>query len=297
MPAKKNQKKKNTKKPNAKKAYKPRVKRATIKQIMPIAESRKVSFLNTTPTVIAAEWTVKVPNSWETMMREAAYESTSQQNTSQGFTGRTLFSRFLNQQLRINFEAISHNGNPVEFRVMAGWCKIPYTTASQAGGVTSTNAQGVMNHYNPEAMIHQQLYKQFSGFLPTNDPKKFKLVLNKNYYVKGISIPMAETNSGNKLDYRCVRRELNLKHSWAPNKKYHMIPAQRDADAGTKPDDGNAGDVFWTPSPNKNGELWIPFWAIRFRNFNEFGVGPTGQQDNNAYPVYVQKNTHYFMDV
>ena len=79
-----------------------------------------------------------------------------------------------------------------------------------------------------------------------------------------------------------------------------MIPAQRDADAGTKPDDGSSasgGEVFWTPSPNKNGELWIPFWAIRFINFNEFGVGPTGQQDPAAFPVFVQKNTHYFMDV
>ena len=80
-----------------------------------------------------------------------------------------------------------------------------------------------------------------------------------------------------------------------------MMSAQRGANATTKPDDAvlslPATGAFWTPSPNENQDLWIPFYAIRFRNWDEFGLNAAGSVDVNAWPTLVQKNTHYFLDV
>ena len=80
-----------------------------------------------------------------------------------------------------------------------------------------------------------------------------------------------------------------------------MIPVQFGVSTTVKPDDFNFADyktgAYWTPSPNKNGELWYPFFAIRFNNVAEFGVNQKGEADITAYPKMISKNTTYFLDL
>ena len=120
--------------------------------------------------------------------------------------------------------------------------------------------------------------------------------MNKSYYVKGISIPMdtipATPGAATKLKYRTVRREINIKHSWAPNRKYHMSPQQRATDSELTPNDGVVATPdmgsFWSPSGYKNEDLWMPFYAIHIRNISEFGKNEEGGADINTNPVYLQ---------
>ncbi len=102
---------------------------------------------------------------------------------------------------------------------------------------------------------------------------------------------------------RCMRRELNFKPTWKPQRKYHMMSATRVAGSSAepvKPDDffptGMDAQGFWTPSNTKNGDLWYPFFAINLVNKDAYGYNNAGETDVEAYPRFVQKNTHYFYD-
>jgi len=292
-----------------KNAYKPRVKRATIRTIMPMAEGRKYSVQTTTPFALAQEWLVNIPNSWQKMAREQSLEDQPRANTSNGFTGKTLFSRYLNQHIQINFDNISEIQTPVRMRVLYGWAKTPYTTQFQSVGANAENPQGVLPGYNPESFIQEQLEDIWSGFLATNDPKRFKLKYNKELYIsgkQGSAVLFEEDPSGSgtvAVESTCInRRQLNFYPKWSPNKKYHMVPC---TEAVSTPGENATPDgffddpqSFWSPSNTKNKDLWFPFFAVRFMNVTDYGRNPkTGEVDISVYPHLVQKNTHYFLDI
>lgn len=310
MPPKRQYKKKTTKRKttyNKKKAYKPRAKKATIRSMMPVAEGRKYSVQTTSPFTLATEWLVNIPDSWQKMARENSLENQPRANTSNGFTGKTLFSRYLNQHIQINFDNISEIQTPVRMRVLYGWAKTPYNTQFQSVGTDPENAQGVLPGYNPELFIQQQLEDIWSGFLPTNDPKRFKLKYNKEFYLKGSqgsAVLFEASGSGtDAVETTCInRRQLNFYPKWTPNKKYHMVPATEavSTPAESSVPDGFFDDpqTFWTPSNTKNKNLWFPFFAIRFMNYTDYGRNPkSGDVDISVYPHLVQKNTHYFLDI
>lgn len=294
-------------------AYKRKNRKAVARAIAPIAEGRKQSWGGTelttllpsdTPELTDNTWIVNIPNAWEQYARENALETQPNQLTDRGFTGSTLFCRYINQHMQINFEKITHIATPVQLRVCYGYAKIPYATQFQAVGTTDRNANGVVVGYNPESFIESQLRLQYADLLPTNDPKKFKMFHNKVYYIKGSSIPGMNTKDSAGFGPRNLRREMNFKPSWKPQKKYHMMPCTRVVGSGAtglKPDDffpatPGANTTFWTPSNTKQ-ELWYPFFAFQFINKDDFGYNETGDPDTNAYPQYVQKNTSYFYDL
>lgn len=286
-------------------AYKPANKKATIAKIMPMTEGRKRSWTEPTRT-LAEEWTVQVPNSWEVGAREGAYESTNYQNTENGFTGNTLFCRYVNEHVKISMETIKYNPQPVVMRIIHGWCKAPYQQPLAAeGNAARKNANGVSYVWNLETFIKQKLAETFTGPLPVNDPKVFKLNFNKQFYFGGRTISTTIPNADPTKDPTAVnqtfRKELDFYPKWSPQRKYHMIPVQFGVSTTVKPDDFNFADyktgAYWTPSPNKNGELWYPFFAIRFNNVAEFGVNQKGEADITAYPKMISKNTTYFLDL
>lgn len=294
--------------PARKKAYKPRVKRATIKQIMPMAEGRKRAWNNFDTSYLAEEWRVQVPNSWEVCAREAAYENTNYQNTSNGFTGNTLFCRYINEHVKIGFETIKLNPQPVVMTVMHGWCKAPYQQPLLAeGNAARINANGVSYVWNLQTFIKQKLSEVFSGPMPVNDPKVFKLNFRKEYYIGGrtisTTVPNPDPTKAPIAQEQTFRKEIDFYPKWTPMRKYHMIPVQFGTSTTVKPDDFNFtdytadGSAYWTPSPNKNGELWYPFFAIRFKNVSEFGVDQSGSVDITKYPKIISKNTTYFLDL
>lgn len=292
------------KKKGNKKRYNYGNRKALAKALQPIAEGRQISFAGADLLPLNSEWHVTIPNSWEMLAREGALETQPEQLTSRGFTGNTLFSRYINQHFQINFEKIAHIATPVQMRVLYGWAKLPYSTQFQAVGSTAVNAQGVLTSYNPEDFISLTLENQFSGHLPVNDPKKFKLMYNKEHYVKGLTIAGLTDKLGTPtLNTSCMRRELNFHPQWKPQRKYHMMSATKvtgSAAEDPKPDDyfptGMDAQAFWTPSNTKQ-ELWYPFLAVRFENWDSFGYNALGSTDANAFPEYVQKNTHYFYDL
>lgn len=301
---KNNNKNNNKKRVSTRKVYKRNYRKQTAKILQPIAEGRKYSNQTTTPIALAQEWSVVVPDSWEKMIREEALQGRPRQNTSNGFTGRSIFSRYLNMHVRINFDNISHYAQPVRFRVLYGWAKLPYTTQFQAVGAQDTNDQGVLVAYNPTQFITEQLEDIWYDFLPVNDPKRFKLKYNKSLYIKGQNGTAQVYNSeDDKMDevFHVNRKELDFYPKWAPQKKYHMMPATTLAGSSAediKPDDffeTNKG--FWTPSNTKNEGLWYPFFAVRMLNFADYGRNKDGDVDTNAFPSIVFKNTHYFYDV
>ena len=297
-------KKRVSRKTTTRKVYKKNYKKATAKILQPIAEGRKFTNQTIDPAMIAQEWNVLVPGSWLSMVREEALATRPRQNTSNGFTGNTLFSRYLNMHVRMNFNGISQYSNPARFTVMYGWAKVPYTTQFQAVGAEDLNNQGVLVAYNPTSFIQEQLDDIWSGFLPVNDPKRFKLMYHKTFYHKGVQ------GDGNVYDaaddemkevVQVNRRDLNFYPKWRPNRKYHMMSATTLAGSpseNVKPDDffeDNKG--FWTPSNIKNGNLWYPFFAIRFLNPLDYGRDGDGSVNIHAYPHIVEKNTHYFYDL
>lgn len=307
MPPKKQKRnyKKNNKK-RGKRAYKPANKKAQIKDLMPLAEGRKRSWNNFDTSYLAQEWTVQVPNSWEVCAREAAYESTNYQNTSNGFTGNTLYCRYINSHFKILFETVKLNPQPVVMRIIHGWCKAPYQQPLLAeGNAARVNSNGVAYVWNLETFVKQKLVEVFSGPMPVNDPKVFKLNYNKTFYLGGrtISTEVPSGGGSSKAQDQTFRNEIDVYPKWAPQKKYHMTPVQFGVSTTAKPDDFDFtnykadGAAYWTPDPNKNGELWTPFVAIRFNNVSEFGVNPDGSTSTTAYPKIISKNTTYFLDI
>ena len=313
MPPKRNNRNYRKKRPVRKKAparrknaYKPAQKRATIKQIMPMAEGRKRNWNNFDERYLAEEWTVQVPNSWEVCARENAYEGTNYQNTASGFTGNTLFCRYINEHVKVNLESIKYNAQPVILRIMYGWCKAPYQQPLLAeGNAARKNANGVAYVWNLETFVKQKLAEVFTGPMPVNDPKVFKLFSNKEYYIGGktisTTIPNSDPTKAPVAVDQTLRKEINFYPKWAPQKKYHMTPVQFGVSTTVKPDDydfTNYKDgAYWTPDPNKNEDLWTPFFAIRFRNVSEFGIDPSGATSTTAYPKIISKNTTYFLDL
>ena len=289
---------------NKKKVYKRNYRKQTAKMLQPIAEGRKYTLQTTAPYKCAQEWNIIVPDAWEKMVREDALATRPRQNTSNGFSGNTLFSRYLNMHVRMNFDNIAHYSNPVRFTVLAGWAKLPYTTQFQAVGAEDLNDQGVLVAYNPTHFIHEQLEDIWSSFLPVNDPKRFKLKIHRTYYIKGTQgDAMVYNPTKQEMDevVHINRKELDFYPKWSPQKKYHMMSATSLAGSSAedvKPDDFfEANQGFWTPSNTKNEGLWYPFFAIRMLNSGDYGRNTDGDVDTNAYPTLVWKNTHYFYDM
>jgi hypothetical protein len=319
MPPKRNNRKKPARRNNRKnqnnrrkQPYRAQNKRNTAKMIAPIAEGRKASFLNDSShikIVGASEddgWQVFIPETFNQMYREQFLETLDKSPTSTGFTGNTLFSRFITQQLKIKFDNVKHIAEPAGFQVIYGWSKLPYITATQSEGVTSTNTNNVLIEHEPDDMIAKTLADMYNKMFPTTDPKMFKLFYNRRFQVGGYQVNTTRTPASQ------VRKDLNYRVKWTPNTKYHMRSATQgngnDAMGNpVKPDTGSvtyAGptgvtgyDSYWTPSGKKNGDLWTPFFAIRLTNPENFGVDKDGHADTNAYPILFQKNRHYFFDV
>jgi hypothetical protein len=121
-------------------AYRAPAKKAMARRIAPIAEGRRLTFTNTSsahfmgPNLSVENWFVSIPDTWNHMYRENFLDTLPKQPSSQGFTGKTLFSRYLNQQLKIRFNTINHYTQPVDVHVCYGWCKVPYVTPLQPTG-------------------------------------------------------------------------------------------------------------------------------------------------------------------
>ena len=170
----------------ARNAYKAGNKRATSKQIAPIAEGRKLTFVNTTsarflgPTIDTENWAVQVPDTWDHMYRENFLDTLPNQPASKGFTGKTLFSRFLNQQIKIRFNTIDHYNIPVMCHVVYGYCKVPYITQLQSSGSAgASNDNGVLIQHDRKTMIARLLSQMYNKMFPVTDPKQFKLMYNR----------------------------------------------------------------------------------------------------------------------
>ena len=138
------------------KVYSRNYKRNTARILAPIAEGRKVTFTNTASPVYMGEipdtenWQVIIPETWLQMYRENFLDTLPKQPSSQGFDGKTIFSRFLNQKVKIKFETIQHYNIPADMHVCFGWCKTPYITALQSiGSTTGTNTNNVLIQHNP----------------------------------------------------------------------------------------------------------------------------------------------------
>jgi hypothetical protein len=293
--------------------YKPRAKRTTAKMLQPIAEGRKVPFINDSSLIKITGpsshegWQVFIPETWNSMYRESFLETLSGAPTSKGFTGNTLFSRYLTQQIRIKFDQVYHIGVPANFHIVWGWSKIPYITPEQAIGATaSTNTHNVLIEHDRKEFIANSLAIMYNQMFPTTNRKQFALKYNKQFQVRGESVNTP------RLEASQVRKDLTYHLKWAPNTKYHMRPATSGngndsagnpvgADQGTPAFSGPTGPLntasYWTPSSKNNGDLWVPFFAIQLQNPTMFGKDKDGMSDTNAYPTMYQKNTHYFYDI
>jgi len=308
----------------AKRPYKAKNKRAVARSIQPIAEGRKLTFVNTTSAAYLGEvvetenWHVSIPETWDHMYRENFLDTLPNQPASKGFTGKTLFSRYLNQQIKIRFNTINHYTIPVMCHVVYGWCKVPYLTQLQSSGSDSaSNENGVLIQHNRTAMITRLLSQMYNKMFPVTDPKQFQLMYSKKFQVRGETIEGldVDTDPTNPTPIiQTVRKDLDYNITWKPNTKYHMRPATKgDGSNGApppgnslKPDDGNANFLtadpqpnvsFWTPSAKNNGDLWTPFFAIQITNADLYGKLPSGTNSFTANPYLFQQNKHYFYDM
>lgn len=292
--------------------YNARYKKQTAKILQPIVEGRKTTFLNDSSLIkiVGATandgWQVIIPESWNHMLREPFLESLDKSPTSSGFSGNTIFSRFLNQQIKIKFDQVYHIGVPAEFQVVYGWSIVPYITAeSSIGADAQTNSNNVLIEYDPELQIAKNLADMYNKTFPVTNRKQVKLFYNRKFQVAG---RMVNTN---RLEASQVRKDLNYRITWKPNTKYHMRPCTMGDGNNAmgnpvRPDTGisvpfgptqpTAFDTFWAPSTKNNGSMWQPFFAIRLANPAEFGKDKDGASDPNAYPYMYQKNIHYFFD-
>jgi hypothetical protein len=214
--------------------YKAQNKRRLAKILQPIAESRKLNFINTTtsrllgPTVDTENWYVQIPETWNNMYRENFLDTLPNQPSSQGFTGKTLFSRIVNQQIKIRFNSIAHYATPPMLHVVFGWCKIPYVTPLQSSGNDmARNENGVLIQHDRKSMIARTLANMYNTMFPTTDPKMFKLMYNKKFQVKGETLigQMFPDPTNPTATARNIRKDINYNVTWKPNTKYHMTPA------------------------------------------------------------------------
>lgn len=311
------------KKPVRKNPYRARNKKALARTIQPIAEGRKLTFQQTLsprilgPTTHNENWYVRVPDTWNHMYRENFLDTLSNQPASMGFTGKTLFSRFLNMQVKLKFQSIQHYTEPPSFHVVWGWCKIPYLTALQTNDSTSSsNTNGVLIGHERAGVIAKNLAQMYNVMFPVTDPKRFKLMYNKEFQVRGENIEGKDLSDPQDVkDFtQVIRKDIKFNISWKPNTKYHMVSATEgngtdSVDPGgnaLKPDDGQedfvssvpgATTAYWTPSSKTNGDLWTPFFAIQLKNANAYGKDDKGNNSVTSYPLMFQQNKHYFYDM
>ena len=216
--------------------YKAANKRRVAKMVQPIAEGRKLTFTNTTSAKFLGEdlgvenWNVVVPNTWNNMYRENFLDTLANQPSSRGFTGKTLFSRFLNQQIKIRFDNINHYTTPVMVHVCYGYCKVPYLTQLQSSGSDSaSNVNGVLIEHDRTTLITRLLSQMYNKMFPVTDPKQFKMMYNKKFQVRGETLEGLEFSdpADPKDTIQTIRKDLDYNITWKPNTKYHMRPATR----------------------------------------------------------------------
>jgi hypothetical protein len=289
------------------KKYAPAQKSNIVKSLMPIAESRKYQVRSPTGENLQDMWRTIIPNVWERMMREGEAQTFDTQAISSAFSGNTLFSRYINFESQIEFDTIRHIQEPVQLLVIQGWWKTPYLTEAQSAGdgLADRNTNGVLLGYNPENYINRQLQVMLSDRFDTIDKKKCKIKFMKEYNITGKAIQVENSiglipGADPEVKRECVRTRLRHNFSWKPQRKLHMTPATIYKATDTpnpvyfKPDDTNC---FWTPSAQKNEELWIPFVAYKFKNYTAFGVDEEAAVDANSNPKLYVKQTHYFLDM
>jgi hypothetical protein len=311
-------------KTTTKKVYNKNYKKQTAKILQPIAEGRKLGmsktlsakFLGPSADATMENWNVVVPETWDNMYRENFLDTLAGQPSSVGFTGKTLFSRFLNQQIKIRFNTINHYTQPVDVHVCYGWCKIPYVTPLQSiGSADAANVNGVLIAHNRREQIARSLAKMYNVMFPITDPKQFKMVYNKEFQIRGQTVEGLDPDDpGTPAVNRIVRKDLDYKISWTPNTKYHMRPATHGDGTNGNPPPGNElrpDDAFanfgiatppntssyWTPSAKMNGDLWTPFFAIQVKNASTYGRDAEGNNCMECYPALFQQNKHYFYDL
>lgn len=303
--------------------YRAKAKKAMTRKLAPIVESRKLTFSNTTsarflgPDASVENWYVHIPDTWDRMYRENFLDTLPNQPASHGFTGKTMFSRFVNQQIKIKFDTINHYNQPVDVHVCYGWCKVPYVTPLQAtGSDAQSNENGVLIAHDRNQQIARNLAKMYNKMFPVNDPKMFKLMYNREFQVRGQTLEGKDlTDPTNPKDLiQNIRKDLDFNISWRPNTKYHMRSATHGdgsdgslpPDNSLKPDDGwdqylnvtaPNNTSYWTPSSKLNGDLWTPFFAFQVKNADMYGRAPDGESSLTAYPYLFQQNKHYFYDM
>lgn len=313
---------KNRKKPVRKNPYRARNKRALAKTIQPIAEGRKLTFVNTIsprilgPTTHNENWYVRIPDTWNHMYRENFLDTLSNQPSSQGFTGKTIFSRFLNMDVKFRFDTIQHYTEPPKLHVVFGWCKVPYMTPLQSTGDQAAISQnGVLINHERAGMIANNLARMYNVMFPVTDPKQFKLMYRKEFQVRGENVEGKDVSDPSDVKdiTRVIRKDIRYRISWKPNTKYHLRPATEgngtvdNADGDLlKPDDGNvafntnvpgATTAYWTPSSKSNGDIWTPFFAVQLKNAHAYGRDAKGENSVTSYPLMFQQNKHYFYDM
>lgn len=314
---------KNRKNMRKRNPYNAAKKKQTVKMIQPIAEGRRLTFSQTLtprilgPTVNNENWYVHIPDTWNHMYRENFLDTISNQPSSVGFTGKTLFSRFLNMQVKLKFQSIEHYTVPPHLHVVWGWYKIPYQTALQSTGAPgSNNSNGVLIQHERAGAIARNLAAMYNVMFPVTDPKQFKLMYRKEFQVRGENIEGKDVSDPADVKdvNQVIRKDIKFNISWKPNTKYHMRPATEgngtdSVDPGgtaLKPDDGNADfntnhppatTAYWTPSNKNNGDLWTPFFAIQLKNANAYGRDAKGENCVTCYPLMFQQNKHYFYDL
>lgn len=293
-------------------AYKPANKRNVMKMLSPIIEKRKYQLIqDDNPILLNSEHTIIVPDVWEKMQREDEFHILDSQLTSRGFTGNTLFSRIVNHQQIIEFDAVNQIPYPVEMEQIVGWFKTPYITQAESLGQDSRNGQGVTYGHNMSVYIGTKIQNMLKDKFSNLDPKVVKINFRKRYNIKGSTIE-TENHDATGFEMEVIRKPLRNTFTWKPNRKYHMKPAclqDQQTSATYKPDDPS---VYWTPSSLRNQDLWVPFIFYHFRNHDRFGkkrgdtVGNPNQgippepewiEDVNAYPHLFHKQTHYFTDL
>lgn len=308
MPAKKGYKKNNKRKNNRRGArktnnYNSSRKVNVLKMLQPIVENRKYELESSQAVTLTGQYNITIPDVWEKMQRSDEWQTQDRQLTQQGFTGTTLYSKYLNLQSIVEFDSINHINVPVRISVIQGWFKTPYLTEAQSSGNNPTNAQGVLHSVNMSTFIGNQLQGMLQGRFSNLDKKRVVIKFQKEYDVRGVSIETEDGAGG--IDVTTERKPLKHYFTWKPNRKYHMRPATSISEelsyATVKPDDPNA---FWTPSSTKNNDLWVPFVFHRFYNSGDFGHTKTvdettGQYtlDANLNPKLWLKQAHYFTDI
>lgn len=237
-----------------------------------IVETKKKVFEPSAPFTaheLTAHLSVMIPDAWE--------------KQSQGFrdddvVGTSIFMKYLTTKFYFNFNqgGIVSKPDPIDLRIIMGWCKLPQNIAEQDVAVTGppSKVKGVVYNYNPEQHVADYLKVSLDNPLESIDRSVFQI--HKDFRFSGMPRTAVQpATAGAAVHY--TRKNLWLSHTWKPMRKL-KLQLVTDADSGN--------GTHFSPC-NKEGQ-WIPFVAVHNVNFGNF---PSG-----SCPTYLTKSTAYYTD-